>query len=398
MSIQGFRRGDVGKTTERVVSWRRHLHRNPELSFKERETADFVFETLSSFPGLSLKRPTPTSVVATLAGGAPGKTIAIRADMDALPIQEETELPYASRMPGVMHACGHDSHTAMLLAAAQVLSEEAESLRGEIRFVFQHAEEVLPGGASEVLASGALDGVDFIVGAHVMPQFEAGSFGVVSGPAMASPDIFEAEIIGKGGHAAMPHTTVDPIAIGAEVVSAFQRIISRGTNPLDSAVLSVTQFIAGTAFNVIPSTARLVGTVRTFTAATRKSIREQMERVLAGITVAHGANYRLKYLNSFPPVNNDPELTAAVERSIGLTMGEGAVRKVEPLMAGEDFAVYQQKIPGCFYFVGVGNQEKGITFPLHHPRFDLDEGALILGVRVLVGIAADVLSAQGTIA
>jgi amidohydrolase len=392
MSIDSFRGGDAGSLRKSIIDWRRHLHQHPELSGREIETSAYVYKTLNGLPALKLSRPTPTSVLAVLKGGKPGRTIALRADMDALPITEETGAAYASLNKGVMHACGHDGHTTMLLAAATVLAQNAESLHGELRFIFQHSEENSPGGAIQLVEAGVLKGVDAIIGAHLLPQYEAGTFGIVYGPAMASLDTFEIEILGKGGHAAMPHTAVDPIAIGAQVVEAFQHIVSRNTNPFDSAVLSVTQFQAGTAFNVIPPTAWMAGSVRTFTEEARDTINKSMDRILAGVTAAHGADYRMNYSRKLYPVDNDEAVTASVERSLKRTLGGPAVRRVQPLMASEDFSIYQQKTPGCFYFIGAGNAAKGINHPLHDPRFDMDEEALVFGARALVGAAVDLLN------
>lgn len=382
----------VNGLEERLVAWRRQLHRYPEVAYTERRTAAFAAQTLSGFPGLELLRPTETSVVAVLKGAKPGRTIALRADMDALPISEESGAEYASRNPGVMHACGHDAHTAMLLGTAETLAAEREGLSGEIRFIFQHAEEILPGGASDIVAAGILDGVDAVVGAHVVPHLSAGKIGIVYGPAMASPDTFDIEIRGKGGHGALPHTTVDPIAIGAQIVANLQQVVSRVVDPLERAVVSVTQFHAGTTFNVIPQSARLNGTVRTFKGSVRDVVRSAMKRIAEGVAAANGAECVFSYGDSFPPVDNDDNVTAVVERAVKAELGEDAAVPMAPLMAGEDFANYLEKAPGCFYFIGVGNEERGIVHPLHHPRFDIDERALPVGVRAMCAAARALLA------
>lgn len=249
---------------EQLVAWRRHLHRHPELSFQEENTARFVTDTLASFGGLELSHPTPTSVVARLTGAKPGKILALRADMDALPILEENEFEFASGKPGVMHACGHDGHTAMLLAAARLLTERRDKLHGEIRFIFQHAEELPPGGAIELVEAGVMDGVDWVFGEHLASQLPVGQIGIAYGDMAASPDNFTIFIKGYGGHAGFPHRAVDTIAVGAQIVANVQHIVSRYTNPLDRLVVSVTQFTAGASHNVIPDTAILKGTVRSF--------------------------------------------------------------------------------------------------------------------------------------
>ena len=274
-----------------AIAWRRHLHANPELSFAEHETSRFVEETLHSFGAFDIERPTPTSVVARLRGERPGKVLALRADMDALPIQEEVDLPFASRVPGVMHACAHDGHTAMLLATAKLLAGRRGELAGEARLVFQHAEELPPGGARELVARGVLDGVDAIVGAHLMSTYEAGTVVAQAGPLMAAADSIEIEIRGRGGHAAYPHAAVDPVVVAAQAVTALQQIVSREIDPLDNAVVSITRIHAGAANNVIPEAVELGGTVRTFRPGSRTAVREAIERVLRGVTEAHRATY-----------------------------------------------------------------------------------------------------------
>ncbi len=253
----------VDAVKDEVVGWRRRLHENPEVSFEERETARFVHETLESFGGFELWRPTETSVVAHLAGAGPGRTVALRADIDALPVQEENDFEFASRNPGVMHACGHDGHTAMLLGVAKVLSSMREDISGEVRLVFQHAEELYPGGAGEMVEKGVMDGVDAVVGIHLWASLPVGKIGLAYGPMMGSPDTFRLTIKGSGGHAAMPYRTVDSIAVGAQVVTNLQHVVSRNVSPMDNAVLSVTRFVGGTTHNVIPGSVEMEGTVRT---------------------------------------------------------------------------------------------------------------------------------------
>lgn len=377
---------------EQVISWRRHLHMHPELSFHEHKTAQFVFDTLSAMPGLEVSRPTVTSVVARLRGGESGRIVAVRADMDALPITEENDVPYQSRVSGVMHACGHDGHTSILLGLAQLLSERKDEIRGEVRFIFQHAEELSPGGAEEMVQAGVMDGVEQVIGLHLWASMPHGFIGLVPGPAMAAPDVFQLTIKGQGGHAAIPHETVDPIAIGAQIVTALQHIVSRNVDPLDNAVLSVTQFVAGTTFNVIPDSAYLSGTVRTFDAALRTRIPQLMERIIQGVTSAYGATFEFKYERGYRPVVNDPALTARLANLVEREFGAATLQPLRPSMGGEDFSAYQQKAPGVFAFVGAGNVEAGITFPHHHPRFQIDERSLDLGLRYLLVATLDLLA------
>ncbi len=377
-----------------AIAWRRHLHAHPELSYEEVETSQFVHDTLASFAGLELERPTRTSVVARLRGTRPGRTLALRADMDALPIAEETGLEFASTRPGVMHACGHDGHTAMLLATARLLTERRAELAGEVRFVFQHAEEKPPGGARELVAAGVLDGVDLIVGCHLATRIEARKVTVPVGAWMAGADTFAIEILGQGGHAGIPHGAIDPIVAAAEVVTSLQRIVSRETDPLDSAVVSVTRIAAGTADNVIPERVELGGTVRTFSLEVRDRTREAIERVLRGVTEAHRARYRLDYREGYAPVVNDPDVAAIVERAARAELGDDAIVPWKPFMAGEDFSAYQQVVPGVFFNVGARNEAIGASFPGHHPRFAIDESALAVGIAVMARTALDLASAQ----
>ena len=377
----------VNEITEEVISWRRYLHEHPELSFKEEKTAQFVFDTLSSFENLEISRPTRTSVMARLIGVRPGKTLAIRADMDALPIQEENNFEFASKNPGVMHACGHDGHTAILLGTAKVLSKLQGKITGEVRFLFQHAEENYPGGAEEMVQSGVMEGVDFVIGTHLWSPIEKGKIGIVYGDMMAAPDTFWITVKGKGGHAALPHQTVDSIVVAAQIVTNLQNIVSRNTDPLDQLVISVTQFISGTTHNVIPGTAELSGTVRSFDQKLRESIPAKMERIIRGITDAYGAEYEFIFEYGYRPVVNDENVTRIIEETVRDVYGEAAVDHIPPNMGGEDFSAFQQKAPGTFFFVGAGNAEKGITYPHHHARFTIDEDALEMGVKIFVNAA-----------
>jgi amidohydrolase len=372
------------ETKEQVIAWRRHLHQNPELSFHEEKTSQFIYDTLQSFGNLEISRPTKTSVVARLIGPEPGKTLAIRADMDALPIQEENTFEFASQNPGVMHACGHDGHTAMLLGTAKILSGLKEHIKGEVRFLFQHAEELYPGGAEEMVEAGVMDGVDLVIGTHLWSPIEKGKVGVVYGSMMAAPDTFWITVNGKGGHAALPHQTIDSIAVAAQVVTNLQHIVSRNTDPLDSLVVSVTQFIAGTTHNVIPGSVKIWGTVRSFDPALRQSVPAKMERIVKGITEAHEAGYDFKYEFGYRPVINDNEVTAVIEETVREVFGEEALDMMKPNMGGEDFSAFMEKAPGCYFYVGAGNEEKGITYPHHHERFTIDEDALEIGVKTFL--------------
>jgi amidohydrolase len=374
---------------QQVVAWRRHIHAHPELSFEEVETSRFVEETLRSFDGLELDRPTPTSVVASLRGAREGKVLALRADMDALPIQEETGFDFASTRPGVMHACGHDAHTAMLLGAAKLLAERRQELAGEVRFVFQHAEEKPPGGARQLVDAGVMEGVDLVVGAHVAAIKDVGKVGCRPGPIAAAADTFSAEIRGRGGHAAAPHKVVDPIAVAAQVVTNLQHLVSRTVDPLRSAVVSVTRFHAGTADNIIPEAVELGGTVRTFDPVVRGELEERMQRVFRGVTEAHGATFTLDYVEGYAALINDETAAGLVEAAARAELGDEVIMEAEPIMGGEDFSAYLEKAPGAFFWVGAGHEE---AVPHHHPRFTIDEAAFRPGIAVFVRTALDYLS------
>ncbi|WP_425589813.1 amidohydrolase [Fictibacillus fluitans] len=382
----------VDEVREQVVNWRRHLHQHPELSFEEINTSNFVYEVLKSFGNIELSRPTKTSVVGRIIGARPGKVVAIRADMDALPIHEEVESEFSSVNPGVMHACGHDGHTAMLLGAASVFSQLKDEIQGEIRFLFQHGEELFPGGAEEMVAAGVMEGVDTVIGAHLWAPLEIGKIGIVYGAMMAAPDTFTITVKGKGGHAALPHQTVDSIAVASQVVTNLQHIVSRNTDPLDQLVLSVTKFIGGTTHNVIPGSVDIMGTVRSFDASLRKSVPAAMERVIKGITEAHGADYEFGYEFGYRPVINDEQVTAVMEETVQELYGEEAVDRMKPNMGGEDFSAFQQKAAGAFVYIGAGNEEKEAVYPHHHAMFSIDEDALEKGVRIFAHAAVKLLN------
>lgn len=377
-----------------VIAWRRYLHQYPELSFQEEKTSQFVYETLQSFGNLELSRPTRTSVVARLLGREPGKVLAMRADMDALPIQEENEFPFASQNPGIMHACGHDGHTAMLLGAAKILSHWKDQIKGEIRFIFQHAEELPPGGAQEMVKEGVMEGVDRVIGIHLMSTVPFGEIGIGYGTMTSANDTFGIRIQGKGGHSSMPNDTIDPIAIGAQVVSNLQHIASRNCDPMEKFVLSVTSFHGGDALNVIPDTVTLGGSVRSFNPKLRDHVPELMEKIIKGITEAHGASYQFDYQRGYSPVINDDKVTNLIEETILDVWGEDTLLKIPPMMGSEDFSSFANEVLGCFIFVGAGNWEKGIIYPHHHPKFTVDEDSLEIGVKLFVNSAFKLLDAQ----
>jgi amidohydrolase len=375
-----------------LVRFRRDLHMYPELSFQEVDTPKKIAEFLTTL-GLEVRTGVGgRGVVGCLRGGKPGKTVALRADFDALPIQDAKEVEYKSRIPGVMHACGHDLHTAALLGTAKVLSEAREELEGSVVFIHQFAEESLPGGAKPMIADGCLDGVDVIYGAHVSSDEPIGTVGVGEGHLLANADTFEIEIEGKGGHGAYPHKTVDSLVVGCQLVMNLQQIVSRRVDPLKTAVVTVGTFEAGQAFNVISQTARITGTVRTFEEEVRTSIEESIRQITTSVCEGAGAAAKVEYRRGYPAVWNHPEETRRVEQLARQIVGEENVKHLPPRMGGEDFAYYLQKVPGTFFFAGGGNPEIKATYPHHHPHFDVDERAMLVIGKVFVSAVFHYLS------
>ena len=365
---------------EQVLGWRRHLHRHPEPSFHEHETAAFVAERLEEL-GVAVERPTETSVLGRIGEGPP--VVALRADIDALPIREDSGVEFASENDGVMHACGHDGHTAMLLGAASALAG-AERPPGEIRLIFQHAEEIAPGGARDLVAAGAMDGVDFVYGCHLWTPLALGRVAAMPGPFMAAADFFKLAITGRGGHAALPHTATDTVTVAAALVGNLQHVVSRGLDPLQPAVVTVGSLHAGDAPNVIPGRAELAGTTRSFDPGVRERLPELIERIAEGVCAAHGAEFALDYTMGYRPVVNDERATALVRAAAG----EDVLEDLAPIMGGDDFSAYLEHAPGCYAFVGAGGE-----FPHHHPRFVIDERALEIGTRLHCTVALRALEA-----
>ncbi|AMQ18100.1 M20 metallopeptidase family protein [Thermococcus peptonophilus] len=376
---------EAKKIGDLIISWRRDFHMHPELGYEEERTSKIVEEHLREW-GYSIKH-VGTGIIADIGEGE--KTIALRADMDALPIQEENDVPYKSRVPGKMHACGHDAHTAMLLGAAKIIAEHRDELNGRVRLIFQPAEEG-GNGAVKMIEGGALEGVNAIFGFHVWMDLPSGIIGIRDGPFLAGAGIFNGKIIGKGGHGASPHETVDPIPIAAETVLALQTIVSRNIEPIETGVVSVTSIHGGTAFNVIPEEVEFKGTFRFFRPEVGELIQLRMKEILEGITRAHRAKYELSIEELTPPTINAKEMTdfaRKVAEKYGLKYGE-----VKPTMGAEDFAFYLQKVPGAFLALGIRNEEKGIIYPHHHPKFDVDEDVLYIGTAMEVVLAFEFLS------
>jgi amidohydrolase len=372
-----------------IVEMRRHLHRNPELSFKEFETANFVEEELKAL-GLPVQRLAETGLVALIEGVEPhSKTIALRADMDALPIRELNKADYCSLNDGVMHACGHDVHTSSLLGVANILSGMRDQIHGTVKLIFQPGEEKIPGGASLMIKEGVLKKPDVsqITGQHVMPLLEVGKVGFRKGMYMASADEIYMTIIGKGGHGAHPQNCIDPIAISAQVITALQQVVSRSAKPSIPSVLSIGKVIANGATNVIPDEVYMEGTFRTFDEEWRHHAHTLIQRTVRGICEAFGATCEIEVRVGYPFLENDPEMTDKARNFAVEYLGEENVVDLEIWPAGEDFAFYTREVPGCFYRLGTRNESKGIVSMLHTPTFDIDENALETGMGLMAYMA-----------
>lgn len=367
----------------KMVEIRRYLHMHPELSFQEIQTAEYIANFYRKL-GVNVRTGVGgNGVVATITGGLPGPTVALRADFDALPIQDEKNVPYKSTVAGVMHACGHDGHTATLLVLAEVLNELRADIAGTIVLIHQHAEEYAPGGAVAMIKDGCLDGVDAIFGTHLWSTEPTGVIQYRVGPIMAASDRFEITINGSGGHGALPHKTKDSIVIASQFIINLQQIVSRKVNPIDSAVISVGNFEAKNAFNVIADRANLIGTVRTFNEELRSQIEAEIERVLKGTCFTADASYEYTYDRGYPAVVNHKEETELLVRAAQEIPGVTAVNEMEPNMGGEDFAYYLQHVKGTFFFTGAKAADVEHPFPHHHPKFDFDENAMLLAAKTL---------------
>ncbi len=386
VTVAAFRK-DVEEILPGVVADRRHLHENPELAFEEYETSKFVAERLASLGVEEIRTGVGGTGVTGLIRGrrGEGKVVMVRADMDALPILEENDVDYKSTKPGVMHACGHDAHTAMLLGLTRLLVDRKGEFAGMVKLLFQPAEEVPPGGAIAMIRDGALEDphVDAVLGLHVSSETAAGKIAMRAGAGSASSDRFRITIKGRGGHAASPHEAVDPIVIGSQIVLAFQTLVSRETNPIDPAVVSTTAFIAGEAFNVIPDTAELRGTVRTLDQEVRENLEKRLIEIATGIAKAGGAEVVADFIRGYPGIVNDAEMTELVRLAAIGAVGEDNVIESPVGMGGEDFSYFSLERPGCFFNVGTRNEDRGIVWGHHHPRFDVEEEGMSAGIATM---------------
>lgn len=378
----------------KLIEIRRKIHQNPELAFEEYNTGKLILNYLKQLDIEVTPEVAKTGVVGLIRGNQPGKTVAIRADMDALPITEENNCDYKSTIPGKMHACGHDAHVACLLGAAEILNRLKDKLKGNIKLIFQPAEEGV-GGALPMIEEGVLDNpkVNACIATHVWSDIPVGQILVKRGPIMASPDDFEIVIKGKGGHGAMPHTAIDPIVIGCQVVNVLQTVISRKIDPLSPAVISICYFHSGTCTNVIPDTAVIKGTARTLDPELRKRVANLIETTVAGIVTTMGGEYEFKYHYLYPPTINDNTITDILANAAVKIIGsDNLIWGNEPSMGGEDFAYFAEKVPSTFFRLGCGNQKKGIIYPIHNSKFDIDEECLCIGAAVLAQFSIDYLN------
>lgn len=372
---------EIEQNFDYTVATRRHLHAHPELSMAEFETAKFIRTELSKW-GIPFTE-VGTGTVAVIKGTKETPVVALRCDIDALPIKEVKDLPFKSQNEGVMHACGHDSHMAMLLTATKILSEHKAELPCTVKVVFQPAEETMK-GALTILDSGLIDDIDTICGMHILPFLDAGKISVVAGPRYTSAGFMKIKIIGKAGHGAMPQYAVDPIFVGSKVVDALQSIVSRETNPMDTAVVSVCTFHSGTLANIFAETAELTGTVRTFNNELRSELPKMIERVIKNTCAAYRATYEFDYYTDIPATVNDSKASAVADKAVRALWGDKMFQDFPGTPGGEDFAYYQEKFPGIYAFVGCKNEAKDCIYSLHHDHFDLDEDAMKTGAAFYV--------------
>lgn len=390
---------EIQKHKAEIIRTRRFLHMNPELGNREFETANMIASRLLSF-GLEVKSGiAKTGVTGLLRGAEQGLTIGLRADMDALPIQELTNLPFKSLNPGVMHACGHDIHVAIALGTAKIMSALKEKINGNIKFIFQPAEEGTPageaGGADVMIQEGVLENppIRAILGLHVWPE-NLGQVYFSSGPIMASSDWFQVVIEGKSSHAARPHEGIDAIALSSQVIVSLQSIVSRAVDPTDPVVVTIGKIVGGTKANIIADKVTIEGTIRTLSETNRKKIPRLIEDVVRGVTHSFGASYVFQYKKGAPPLYNHPDLASILAPTLSRILGEGNVWDIKPQMVAEDFSYFSQKIPGFYFFLGVKDPEKSSMAPLHNPYFNPDERSIVLGIRIMCHLLFDCLEHQ----
>jgi amidohydrolase len=378
---------EVDRMAGALVEWRRDFHQHPELGFEEHRTSGVVRAFLEA-TGIEVRSCGRTGLRGVLRGGRPGRTVALRADMDALPVAEIADHDYQSQNPGVMHACGHDGHMAILMGAARVLAARRDTLAGNVVFLFQPSEENPPGGAPLMVEEGALDGVDAIFGLHLWQPLPSGVVGLRAGAMMAQADEFEVVVEGRGGHASQPQMTVDPVVVASHVVVAAQTIVSRFTDPVEAAVVSFTTIHGGRIHNIIPDSVTMTGTVRTLDLGTQRAVKQRLGEVCEATCRLFGATAGFTYTDGYPPLLNDASSVDLVSRAAARELGADQVRTIAPVMGGEDFAYYLQRVPGAFAMLGIGDNR---PYPHHNARFDIDENVLPVGVRLMTAVALEML-------
>jgi amidohydrolase len=380
-------REEVEELTDQLVTWRRDFHRHPETAFEEHWTSSVLQKFLEDHD-ISVQVMAKTGIRGVLEGQPGGKTIALRADIDALPLKEEGDKEYISENSGAAHACGHDGHMAILMGVIELLCRKKETIQGNVVFLFQPSEERIPGGAKLMIQEGALEGVDAIFGLHLWQLLPTGTIGLVKGSMMAQPDKFTIDIRGKGGHGSMPHQTVDPILVASHLVLNIQSIVSRNVDPLKPVVISFGTIEGGTIYNIIPEGVTLTGTVRSFDSDVQKLSENRLKEITDATCAAFGASADFVYEKGYPPVINDERMVDFVAQTAKEIFGEDHVQEIEPVMGGEDFAYFLQKVPGAFMFFGMGD---GMEYPHHHPEFDIDEKALPQATHLMTAIALEYL-------
>mgnify|MGYP001279738480 CR=1 FL=1 len=380
----------IKASEDELIAMRRELHANPELPWEEFETTKRIARELDKL-GISYRLTEPTGIIAEIQGGQAGKTVALRADIDALPVQELNDIPYKSKVEGKMHACGHDTHTSMLLTAAKALNSVKDELQGNVRLIFQPAEELAEGAASMV-KQGAMDGVDNVFGMHIWSVLPSGKISCEAGPRMAAADIVKIHFKGKGGHGSLPNQCVDAAVVASSFVMNVQAAVARETHPLDAAVVSIGKMDVGTRFNVIAENATLEGTVRTFTLEDRDRIRAAVTRFAEHTAAMYGATVEIDYRHVTPPVLNEVESSALATAIVKEAFGEDAIIFDRPTTGAEDFSYYMEKAPGCFAFVGSANPETDSEWAHHHGRFNVDEATLKQGAELYAQYAYNYLN------
>ena len=379
---------DLRAYEPQLIKYRRYLHQYPELSFEEVKTSQFIEDEMAKLSHASISRPTKTSVLVKFVTGKPGPKIGLRGDMDALAIMEERDdIDFKSQNPGKMHACGHDAHTAILMMACRYFNDHFDSLTGEVWAIFQHAEEVLPGGASELVATGIFNDLDFFYGHHLWTLLPTGTIDLKDGAVTSNTDVYTAKIFGKGGHSSEPQNCIDPVVIAAQIVGKLQTIVSRQVAPLEAGVISNTYIQSGraNALNVIPAHAEIGGSVRSTTPEMRALFQRSISRMIQSTCEDYEATFELDYKLGYGITDNNLEKTAFV-RNIACQIDEATVIANPPYLAGEDFSEFSAIVPATFAFIGVGNAEKDCLYPHHHPKFSMDEDGFILGLQMFVNV------------